>query len=251
MRCWSTRRSGRPAPRVRGAGAGSRGAPAWANGEREGRPVPRLRPDRQLHRRTGASRLPLRQPGTRRVLTATRWLVLHQGVGARRAVRGDAGGGVAHHVAVLALCDHYVLRFARVLVSVTEREERMPRRAKRPCAAPGCPTLVQGGRCSTHRRKREQARGTRQERGYDRQHERWRGQVLRRDDYICQPCLRSGRLVGDCDTADHIVPFDQGGARLEPANGQAICSTCHGFKTAWERWHDATVEPWPETEAGQ
>lgn len=125
----------------------------------------------------------------------------------------------------------------------------MPARAKRPCTEPGCPTLVRGGRCDPHRRKRERARGTRQERGYDRHHERWRRQVLERDRHVCQPCLRAKRINTENIQADHIVPFDQGGERLDPGNGQAICSRCHGFKTAWERTHGPN-EPWPETEAG-
>lgn len=41
----------------------------------------------------------------------------------------------------------------------------------RVCSEPGCPELVETGRCATHRRQREQYRGTRQSRGYDRAHE--------------------------------------------------------------------------------
>lgn len=41
----------------------------------------------------------------------------------------------------------------------------------RVCAEPGCPTLVNRTRCRRHERARDQARGSRQDRGYDRQHE--------------------------------------------------------------------------------
>lgn len=40
--------------------------------------------------------------------------------------------------------------------------------ALRVCAEPGCAELVERGRCAAHRREREQYRGTRQSRGYDR-----------------------------------------------------------------------------------
>lgn len=36
----------------------------------------------------------------------------------------------------------------------------------RPCCEPGCPTLVERGRCATHTRQREQRRGTSSARGY-------------------------------------------------------------------------------------
>jgi hypothetical protein len=44
-------------------------------------------------------------------------------------------------------------------------------RALRVCAEPGCPALVTTGRCIAHRRARESARGTRQQRGYDASHD--------------------------------------------------------------------------------
>ena len=47
----------------------------------------------------------------------------------------------------------------------------MPRKV---CAEPGCPTLTDRTRCTTHERARDRARGTRQERGYDRDHDQLR-----------------------------------------------------------------------------
>lgn len=49
----------------------------------------------------------------------------------------------------------------------------MPR-ALKVCPTPGCPELVTSGRCAQHRREAEQARGTKQARGYDREHDRLR-----------------------------------------------------------------------------
>jgi hypothetical protein len=48
----------------------------------------------------------------------------------------------------------------------------------RVCAEKGCPTLIEqgsrDGRCDTHRREKDKARGTRQARGYDHRHEKKR-----------------------------------------------------------------------------
>jgi hypothetical protein len=42
------------------------------------------------------------------------------------------------------------------------------------CAQPGCPEIQTQSHCPTHTRQREHARGTRQQRGYDTQHDRER-----------------------------------------------------------------------------
>lgn len=44
------------------------------------------------------------------------------------------------------------------------------------CLEPGCPTLTPKSRCDRHRRERERARGTRQERGYAADHDRLRAE---------------------------------------------------------------------------
>lgn len=54
----------------------------------------------------------------------------------------------------------------------------MPK-AMRVCSTPNCPELTTGGPCATHRRQADQARGSRQQRGYDRAHERRRDALLR------------------------------------------------------------------------
>lgn len=44
--------------------------------------------------------------------------------------------------------------------------------AKRPCAEPGCPALLdKAGRCGPHQRERDRQRGSRQVRGYDAEHD--------------------------------------------------------------------------------
>jgi 5-methylcytosine-specific restriction protein A len=64
-------------------------------------------------------------------------------------------------------------------------------------------------------------------------HRTWRGQVLQRAGFACEKCGASGsttRLF-----ADHIKERRDGGALLDPANGQCLCGACHSKKTAAER----------------
>lgn len=46
--------------------------------------------------------------------------------------------------------------------------------ALRVCPVPGCPALTTGGRCGKHAREADQARGSRQQRGYTADHDRLR-----------------------------------------------------------------------------
>lgn len=50
----------------------------------------------------------------------------------------------------------------------------------RVCAEPGCPTLTKRTRCAKHQQAADQARGTRQQRGYDAAHDRARRAILAR-----------------------------------------------------------------------
>lgn len=53
---------------------------------------------------------------------------------------------------------------------------------KRVCAEPGCPTITDQTRCTSHTRARDKARGTRQERGYNAQHDNLRAAYQQRID---------------------------------------------------------------------
>lgn len=63
----------------------------------------------------------------------------------------------------------------------------------RVCSEPGCPELVENGRCTAHRRSHEQRRGTRQSRGYDRRYEltrtRW-ARTVAAGEATCWSCLK-------------------------------------------------------------
>jgi 5-methylcytosine-specific restriction protein A len=59
------------------------------------------------------------------------------------------------------------------------------------------------------------------------EHRAWALAVKTRARWHCQECGAVGvRLF-----ADHIVELKDGGAALDPANGQALCGRCHTKKT--------------------
>lgn len=120
-----------------------------------------------------------------------------------------------------------------------------PRRPPRPCAHPGCGALTTAGRCEKHKRaswEADRQRGNRHQRGYGAEWEKLREIVLRRDNYLCQPCLRDGKLTAvitgnprhpHAANVDHVKPKAQGGTD-DPANLETTCLTCHKAKTARE-----------------
>lgn len=74
-------------------------------------------------------------------------------------------------------------------------------------------------------------RKSRQARGYGREHELMREQVLM-EEPLCRPCQAQGR-VEPSTIADHIKPLAEGGTG-ERSNYQGICKPCHDAKTADE-----------------
>ena len=121
----------------------------------------------------------------------------------------------------------------------------MPSAAPRPCAQPGCRALVtDGSRCEVHKRVApgsfaDKSRGSRQERGYGKNWEQIRQRIFRRDNGLCQDCLRRGQLtaVGDKPYSawcDHIIPKAEGGTD-DDDNLQTLCRACHTAKTNLEK----------------
>jgi 5-methylcytosine-specific restriction protein A len=74
--------------------------------------------------------------------------------------------------------------------------------------------------------------GSRHARGYGSAWVRLREIALRRDSYLCQPCLAKGRPTPATEV-DHIVPKAKGGTD-DLENTQSICKACHAAKTAQE-----------------
>jgi len=82
--------------------------------------------------------------------------------------------------------------------------------AKRVCSQPGCPTLVdagtRSGRCPTHERQADRARGTRQERGYDAAYDAaGRDYQAKMDAGQRFNCWRCGKAVGTRRGIDWVL----------------------------------------------
>ncbi len=69
--------------------------------------------------------------------------------------------------------------------------------AKRNCPEPGCPVLVDSGRCAAHRRSKDAVRGRRQARGYDAAYDALRRSYQARMDagevFECWRCAELGK----------------------------------------------------------
>lgn len=119
-------------------------------------------------------------------------------------------------------------------------------RALKVCPAPGCPNLVESGRCDQHRRAADKARGTARDRGYNSpgHTRRFRPMVLARDP-ICVLCLEEGLAPRLATVADHW-PLSRrelvarGMDPDDPVHGRGLCDWHHGRETARNQpggWH--------------
>lgn len=112
----------------------------------------------------------------------------------------------------------------------------MPQAPKRPCAHPGCPALVDKGRCEAHQkaahRTDREARGSAAERGYDAQWTRFRNWYIRQYP-LCRECEKQGRVTAT-EIVDHIIPLAQGGDKYDERNLQPLCRSHHQEKTSRE-----------------
>lgn len=104
------------------------------------------------------------------------------------------------------------------------------------CTYPGCNALipVTQRRCPRHPypprpKGLRENRPSSTARGYD---DDWRH--LRRSYLARHPfCEGRWRCRGDpAQEVDHRIPIRSGGARLDPANLQALCGPCHKWKTS-------------------
>ena len=117
----------------------------------------------------------------------------------------------------------------------------MPQKAKKPCAHPGCKELIQDGRfCINHQNEGQKQKKERNQH-YD-EHIRnqkaksfyksraWqaaRHRALIRDHYLCQDCLKEGRIT-QADTVHHRVEISKDWSkRLDIDNLISLCASCH------------------------
>lgn len=96
-------------------------------------------------------------------------------------------------------------------------------------------------------------RGSRHARGYGAAWDRLRLEVLKRDNYLCQECMRQGKLTPLCikphdHAVDHIKPKAHGGSD-DFQNLQSLCIDCHTAKTAqdegWKRPRQVGLDGYP------
>lgn len=111
----------------------------------------------------------------------------------------------------------------------------MPYAAPRPC--PKHPSILTTKdtpcpECPTHGWQPDKIRGSTTERGYGASWRKLRARILRRDNYLCQPCKRQGKLTG-ANEVDHIINKERGGTDKDD-NLQSICGDCHKAKSLKE-----------------
>jgi len=78
----------------------------------------------------------------------------------------------------------------------------------------------------------DRMRGSSCARGYDARWQRLRLAFLSAHP-LCAHCMRDG-VLRQATEVDHIRRISDGGARLDQANLQALCKSCHSRKTATE-----------------
>ncbi len=115
-----------------------------------------------------------------------------------------------------------------------------PRAPRKPCAAIGCPELVEAGTrfCRDHRRQdqrlHDSRRGTPTARGYN---NRWQKYVkwYKRQNPLCMGCERNG-ILKPTFAVDHIQPVNgpDDPRFWDPTNHQPLCESCHNRKTGRE-----------------
>lgn len=116
----------------------------------------------------------------------------------------------------------------------------MPPRTRKPCRNRACRALTRNksGYCDEHQSEScgwVRSNGTKQgggARGYGWKWSALRKNILARDNFLCQSCLKKGIAI-EAKHVDHIKPKHLGGTD-EPSNLQSLCAACHKKKTASE-----------------
>ncbi len=117
----------------------------------------------------------------------------------------------------------------------------MPKRPKRPCSFPGCPSLTDGRFCDEHakqeaKRYEKYDRDPAVRRRYGRAWKRIRDRYIAKHP-LCEECQNHG-MITPAQEVHHIRPLSQGGSHAE-SNLMALCTPCHSRITAetGDRWH--------------
>ena len=127
----------------------------------------------------------------------------------------------------------------------------MPKKAPTPCRHHGCSQLLEiQGYCDEHKRESigwmpDAQRGTRQQRGYGAMWQKKRKRILQRDNGMCQPCRRAGRVKA-ASHVDHIVNKASGGTLTDiqrAARFYYLQQNCFGGKLEGQTFGTATTTP--------
>ena len=120
----------------------------------------------------------------------------------------------------------------------------MPHSPPRPCNFPGCPEKQHAAYCEAHKKQRnreyEQSRRGHQKAYGSPQWQRARAAALKRDDYICQRCLKQDDRVVPATQVHHIEHFDKDHWETDPLfidinNLESICASHHSRVDGWGR----------------
>jgi 5-methylcytosine-specific restriction protein A len=100
-----------------------------------------------------------------------------------------------------------------------------------PCAAPGCPNVVQRGPyCAVHAPAQADARPSSSARGYNAAWQRLRLMTLRAHPLCADPFRVHVASPALASEVDHIRPLADGGTN-DAHNLQCLCKSCHSRKT--------------------
>jgi 5-methylcytosine-specific restriction endonuclease McrA len=109
----------------------------------------------------------------------------------------------------------------------------------KPCLAPGCPELVESGRCPEHTpERRPTPRPPRQRLAFDNAAWQKLSLRIRKQRPWCEcrdpDCMCGGTCSRPSTEVDHIIPrrmFATAGAAHREENLQALCNPCHRSRT--------------------
>lgn len=112
----------------------------------------------------------------------------------------------------------------------------MPRRSQRPCAWPGCTTLVPSGRCSVH-----SAKAVPRDPDVKSLYNSRKWQAIRSMELMLNPwcvhCLRNNYHVPATEV-HHVIPHHGDPVAFYAGPFECLCKPCHSAETAKELgWH--------------
>ncbi len=118
----------------------------------------------------------------------------------------------------------------------------IPRKALKPCSAPGCKRLTEGRFCEEHqkeenRRYERYGRDPETKRRYGRAWHRIRTRYAELHPY-CELCFEKGIMV-PVEEVHHKLPLAEGGTH-DKDNLISLCKSCHARLHAkrGDRWHN-------------